>query len=131
MKATTIIATTVLLLGVTQLQAQTEAPMPGNGAPTGGVGPGTSNGRPDGSPTPGGPPEEKAAGRNKPKRAGTEGSQSGAKPGSPVPDPNPNTPGTSGKPTAGSSDTQSGRKKGDPDPAHDYGPGKSETPKPR
>ncbi len=130
MKVRTLIATTVLLLSATQLQAQGTS----DSKPTGGVGPGTSNGRTDGNPTPGGPEEKsnlKAPQKNK--RSGTEGSQSGPKPGEPMATPM-EEPGTSGKPaTPGSSNTQSGKKTSEPgiDAGHDYGAGKTDTPKPR
>ncbi len=131
MKISTLIVTSLLLLGSTQLHAQSDS-KPDDGKPTGGVGPGTSNGQVDGNPTPGGPGDDKSAPRKKTKRAGTEGTQSGAKPGTPMPDPAPNTPGTSGKATPGSSNTQSGKKAGEPAEAgHDYGPGNTETPTPR
>ncbi|WP_295681003.1 hypothetical protein [uncultured Nevskia sp.] len=127
MKVRTLIATTVLLLSATQLHAQS----PGDGKPTGGVGTGTANGKVDGSPTPGGPDEKSNMKLKKNKRSGTEGTQSGAKPGTPMATPA-EEPGTAGKPTTpGSSNTQSGKKTGEPDSTHDYGPGKTDTPTPR
>lgn len=119
MQTTKLLAATLLLIGASQLQAQG----PGAGQPTGGVGPGTSNGRTDGNPTPTGPGTDKPMDdkpmndkmpkKKKDKRAGTPGTQGGAIPGSSMPDPAASDPGTNGRPTPGGKGAQSGSKPND------------------
>lgn len=76
MQITQLLAASLLLISASQIQAQG----PGAGQPTGGVGPGTSNGRTDGNPTPTGPGTDRPMDdksmndkKKKDKRAGTQG----------------------------------------------------------